>query len=276
MIKLGLKNQSEYYNLSLVHNVNQICNIGNDKLATQIRALHANNEIEVVKSPSFIALVHGILSYNFDAKIFNESMCLLYGTGTQIDVHLNISRNSTIQSTNHLLRALEETGVNIGMLNQYNPSLEGGGPVSFSADKLTFTKFSKTELCKSKEEMDAIAVQLQAGVVVCQRHHIFSHSPVFEPLLQVCREEVSSSAAQPQLAISAGEPNSSAVQPQLAISAGEYAKKSSTLSASKRASRVQSASTTSRKTSSQVAPIKKNSQGAGNSKALTVRTPPKP
>ena len=227
MRKLDLRNQSEYYNLTLVHNVNQICNISNERLTKLILALDANNEKEVVKSPTFITLVHQVLSYNFDAKIFNESMCLSYEPGTQIDIHLKISRNSTLQSTNHLLRALDEAGVNIGMLNQYNPNLEGGGLVSFSANKLTFDKLSKMELCKSKEEMDTLAVQLQAGVVVYKRHYIFPHSNVFDPLLTECRKEVSSSAAQPQLAISAGEPSSSTAQFQLAItsSAEEYAKK---------------------------------------------------
>ena len=280
---MGIDDATAYKNFTQVNNANKTTSLSNWELMEVV--LKASPE--KVQSPAFIEIVFDTLTYNLQSKQFNESIRSLYEINTPVERAIRISRQESDFNLGRLCDALAEKGVDIGNLRKYNPDLRG--VAAFDLNHLAWSDWQKSELCQSLLEMDVLAINIKASVTSQGRARILPSSVALKKFLPAAPAESSamgaleggsSSAPQALLGItdSPVEPRSYAPleEGDITPSAEKSAKKASISGASKRAPRVQSASTTSRKTSSKAAPAKKNYQGAGNSKALTVRTPPKP
>ena len=286
MEALGIKDAAAYMNFTQVNNANKTSSHANWTLLNVVR----QGTPEMVQSAPFITVVNDLLINNLGTKKFQESIRSLYPPNSNIDILIEHSRKDTNLHLNLLCNALKEKGVDIGNLRKFNPDLKGLG--AYNLDTLTWVKWDKSELCQSKNAMDLLALDIKARAVTRGRARILPPSAELQRLITGSKGESSAIAAleegvfQTQLAITGSptEPSSSAPleEGNITSSAEESASieestnKSMVSSASKRASQVQSSSTTSRKPNSKPVPIKKTSQGAGNSKALTIRTSPKP
>ena len=173
---LGLRSSTEHFDFYRASVVSAACNNCNVDLGRLV----VDKSPDDLQNTKFIETVYDVLSYNRSAKIFNESLCSLFEPTSNIHRALTKRGFEVKFHLQNLITALENKGIDIKILHQYNPDLENGGIVSFSEESLVQRSYLPSELCKTKEGMDILARELKADMVYKQIHRVLPSTKVLK------------------------------------------------------------------------------------------------
>ena len=200
-----------HYNCVQVRSADKIAfNTSKDLLRAIVRTLPTSS-LEDYRNPDFIRHLYKGLSYIRKAKIFRESVSTLYAPGTVASVTIENSGREVGMSLVHLLEGLKHCDVDISILHRYNPDLEAGGVISFSADSLFVSPCDPAELLTDPYKMDMLAFDLKAREGLQGRPRVLPDLDNIIKTIQTSQKEVNTSSGQqsfsPSIEESAKESN---------------------------------------------------------------------
>ena len=174
---LGFRTSEEHYHHYLACNVADACNICNRELSELIVDKSPRDLI----NPEFIETVFNALTYNYEAKVLNESLSSKYPQTSNIGAALTRERHDVSFHLSHLIGLLENKGIDIAILHKYSPQLDNGNIVSFDRETLLGTHLNSMQLLQTDDEIDLMIRELRVGMVYA---HVFRVLPATSVLDQ--------------------------------------------------------------------------------------------